>query len=145
MAAHEVAKVYPPLGKASMTFEEFKAAHAESIKDPGAFWAKEANERLDWYVPFTNALSGDFEVGDVAWFTGGKLNVCYNAIDRHVNAGKGDQVAIVWEGDEPNDIKRITYLDMQRKISQIANAMKTHGVKKGDVVSRENTGSLRCL
>lgn len=134
-AAHEIAKEYPPLGEGKMTFEEFQAAHAESIKDPAAYWAKEAKERLDWFVPFTNTLSGDFEAGDIAWFTGGKLNVCYNAIDRHVNAGKGNDVAIVWEGDEPTDIKRITYLELQRRVSQIANALKASGVRKGDVVT----------
>lgn len=98
-AAHEIAKEYPPLNtEGKMTFEEYKAAYAESIKDPAKFWAKEARERLDWFQPFVNTLSGDFEAGDVAWFTGGKLNVCYNAVDRHVNAGKGNDVAIVWEG-----------------------------------------------
>jgi acetyl-CoA synthetase len=118
-----------------MSFEEFKAAHAESVKDPAAFWAKEAIERLDWYAPFTNALSGDFEAGDIAWFVGGKLNVCYNAVDRHVNNGKADQVAMVWEGDEPDDVLKFTYMDLQRKVSQIANALKAQGVKKGDVVT----------
>ena len=133
--AHVIAKTYPALGKGAMTFDEFKVAHAESIKDPESFWAQQAKERLDWFVPFTNTLSGDFTAGDVAWFEGGKLNVCYNAIDRHVLAGKGNQVAMIWEGDEPTDVLRLTYLDLQRKVSQIANALKSQGVQKGDVVT----------
>lgn len=133
--SHLIEKTYPALGKGSMTFEAYKAAHAESIKDPAAFWAKEARERLHWYVPFSSTISGDFAAGDVAWFDGGKLNVCYNAVDRHVQAGKGDQVALVWEGDEPTDVIRFTYLELQRKVSKIANALKSQGVKKGDVVT----------
>jgi len=135
--AHEIAKEYPPIGEGKMTFEEYKEAYAESIKDPAAFWAKEARDRIDWFVPFKDecALGGGFEHGDVTWFAGGKLNVCYNAVDRHVTAGRGDQIAMVWEGDEPDDIRRITYLDLQRKISQIANALKSQGVEKYDVVT----------
>ena len=72
--------------------------------------------------------------GDIAWFEGGKLNVCYNAIDRHI-ASKGDQLAILWEGDEPDDIRRFTYRELLRKVCQIANALKAQGVRRGDVVT----------
>jgi hypothetical protein len=130
-----IAKTYSAIGSASLTFDEYKTAHAASIEDPAAFWAKEAKDRLDWYAPFTATMSGDFAAGDVAWFVGGKLNICYNAIDRHVHNGRASQVAMIWEGDEPNDVLRLTYLDMQRKISQITNALKSQGVKKGDVVT----------
>lgn len=136
-AAHEIAKELPALGKGAMTFDEFKVAHAASVEDPVAYWSDQAKKLLHWYEPYDekHTLSGDFEAGDIAWFAGGKLNVCYNAVDRHVAAGKGDQTAIVWEGDEPDDIRKITYLDLQRKVSQIANALKAMGVKKGDVVT----------
>lgn len=135
LAAHHIAKLFPAIGEGAMTFEEYKKKYEESIADPSAFWAKEANERLDWFIPFQQSLQGDFHAGDITWFAGGKLNMCYNAIDRHVLAGKGDQVAILWEGDEPNEIRKITYLELQRKISQIANAMQSKGVRKGDVVT----------
>jgi acetyl-CoA synthetase len=134
--AHIVAKEFPPIGATDPNaLEKFKAGYAESIKDPGAFWAEKAKESLDWYVPFTSSLQGDFDTGDVSWFAGGKLNVCYNAVDRHVLAGKGDQPAIVWEGDEAGDVMKISYLTLQRRVSQIANAFKAAGVVKGDVVT----------
>lgn len=79
-------------------------------------------------------LQGSFTDGDVRWFSGGQLNLCYNAIDRHA-ATKPDQTAIVWEGDEPDDIRKITYKQLLQKVSQIANALIAMGVKKGDIVT----------
>lgn len=92
---------------------------------------------MDWFSPPTVSLQGDFQYGDVTWFAGGKLNLCYNAIDRHVREGshKADQIALVWEGDEPDDIQRWTYLDLQRKVCQIANALYQKGVRRGDIVT----------
>ena len=75
------------------------------------------------------------EHGDVRWFSGGKLNIAYNAIDRHVINGRGDQVALLWEGDEPDQVRKITYNELLRRVSQIANALTQQGVKKGDVVT----------
>lgn len=76
-------------------------------------------------------MQGDLKVGDVKWFAGGKLNACYNALDRH----NPDDLAVIWEGDEPDDIRKITYGQMVAKVSSIANALKKMGVKKGDVVT----------
>jgi acetyl-CoA synthetase len=92
---------------------------------------------LDWDLLFDDehVLGGSLETGDVTWFAGGKLNTCYNAIDRHVAAGKQDQVAMIWEGHEPDDIRTLTYQGMLQKVSQIANALIVSGVKKGDVVT----------
>ena len=133
---HDIPVLVEPIGSAKMTLDEFKAKHAESIRDPGAFWSKEAIERLSWYQPFPQpALQGGFANGDVCWFAGGKLNVAYNAIDRHCTTAKGDQTALLWEGDEPDDIRRITYAELRRKVSQIANALEAQGVRKGDVVT----------
>lgn len=136
LAAHEIAAVFPAQGSHAngLSFEDYKKAHAESIADVGSFWGKEASERLEWYSPFTQTLSGDFHAGDVTWFAGGKLNVSYNAVDRHVHT-KPNQVAIVFEGDEPDDVRKITYIELQRKVSQIANTMLMQGVQKGDVVT----------
>ena len=80
-------------------------------------------------------MTGGFEHGDVAWFPGAKMNICANAIDRHVQNGKANDIAMIWEGDEPGDVINFTYADMQRKVSEIANALKSQGVKKGDVVT----------
>lgn len=135
LAAHEIAKVFPPLNaEGQISLDEYKKQHAESIADVGAFWGKQATERLEWYAPFPQTLSGDLLAGDVTWFAGGKLNVCYNAVDRHVQS-KPNQVAIVFEGDEPDDVRKITYMQLQRKVSQIANTLLMNGVARGDVVT----------
>jgi acetyl-CoA synthetase len=137
LAAHDIAKVFPALGvgDAPMSFAEFQKAQAESTENVAAFWSVQAKKRLDWFVPFNSVLQGDFDAGDITWFAGGKLNVSYNAIDRHVAAGRADQVAMIWEGDEPDDVRRLTYKDLLRKVSQIANALTASGVRKGDVVT----------
>lgn len=132
LAPHEIAKEIAPIGEGGMSLDEYKRRYADSIADPNAFWSAEAEKRLDWFSPFTQGLSGDFYAGDVTWFAGGKLNVCFNAVDRHAQNGKADQIAMVFEGDEPTDIRKITYLELQRKVSQIANALKMSGVRKGD-------------
>lgn len=114
---------------------KYEAEHARSVADPSAFWKSKAEHFLDWEQPFQSVMEGSLTDGDVTWFQGGKLNVCYNAIDRHVQKGRADQVAMIWEGDEPGDVLRFTYRDLQRKVSQIANALLAQGVQRGDVVT----------
>ena len=137
---HAKAQVYNPISS-NTAFTSYLSKHQESIIDPSSFWNKEAQERLTW---FTNppidqgAFHGDLEQGDVKFFQGGKLNVCYNAIDRHAfaNNGKGgNDIAMIWEGDEPSDTKSYTYNELLQKVSQIANALKSQGVQKGDKVT----------
>lgn len=130
--APHVAKLVAP--KSELTLDRYKQTHKESVEDPDSFWGKQATEHLDWFRPFDSVLQGSFEHGDVRWFAGGVLNLSYNALDRHI-ATKGDQVAIVWEGDEPDDIRRITYNELLRKVCQISNALLRMGVQKGDVVT----------
>jgi acetyl-CoA synthetase len=127
--------VYP--ADTSSAFSKYKKYHAESIRNPSLFWADQALNRLSWYQPFdkNHVMGGSFEHGDVTWFAGGKLNVCYNAIDRHVENKDSNEIAMIWEGDEPSDIRKLTYTDVLRKVSQIANALRAQGVKKGDVVT----------
>src|ERR1700682_979206 len=96
------------------------------------FWKEEALERVSWFKPFDQVL--EWKLPYAKWFLGGKLNVCYNCVDRHVEAGRGDKVAYYWEG-EPVDQKRtITFSDLQRDVVQFANALKKLGVKKGTPV-----------
>jgi acetyl-CoA synthetase len=114
---------------------KYEAEHARSVANPSAFWKSKAEHFLDWEQPFQSVMDGTLTDGDVTWFQGGKLNVCYNAIDRHVQSGRADQVAMIWEGDEPGDVVRFTYRDLQRKVSQISNAMLAQGVQRGDVVT----------
>jgi acetyl-CoA synthetase len=132
-AGGDIIDVYAPNSKSA--FDRYRAKYAESIADPESFWEEQAYEMLDWETDFDSVLDGSFEHGDVRWFSGGKLNIAYNAIDRHVIAGKGEQVALLWEGDEPEDVKEITYDELLRRVSQIANALASKGVKKGDVVT----------
>jgi acetyl-CoA synthetase len=112
--------------------QEYQLNYQKSIKDPVSYWNEQA-KTLTWSSPFTSVLQGGF-TSSVKWFEGGKLNACYNAIDRHVPT-KGNQPALIWEGDEPGDTKVYTYAQMQEEISKIANVMKAQGVKKGDVVT----------
>jgi acetyl-CoA synthetase len=130
---HELLPEYDP--KALTKLERYRAEHARSVAHPDAYWKSKAEHFLTWDRPFRSVLSGSLRDGDVTWFQGGQLNVCYNAIDRHVEAGKGDRVAMIWEGDEPGDVARFTYGDLQRRVSQIANALLAEGVRKGDVVT----------
>ena len=119
--------------KANTALDRYRHEHARSLANPDDYWAEQAAHYLDWDVPFESVLQGSF--ANAAWFTGGKLSVSYNAIDRHVLAGRGDHVALISEGDEPDDTRHITYSQLLTEVSQIANALKSVGVKKGDVVT----------
>jgi acetyl-CoA synthetase len=137
---HAQAQVYDPISS-NTSFSSYLTRHQESITDPSTFWNEEAKSRLSWFTEPPQdqpAFHGDLTHGDVKFFQGGKLNICYNAIDRHVyaNDGKGgDDIAMIWEGDEPTDTKSFTYSELLRKVSQIANALKSQGVQKGDKVT----------
>ncbi|KAF0230620.1 MAG: acetyl-CoA [Beijerinckiaceae bacterium] len=109
--------------------------YAASVKDPDAFW-REEGKRLDWSKPYTKTKNVSYAPGNVSikWFEDGELNVSVNCIDRHL-AKRGDQVAIIWEGDDPKDSKKITYRELHRETCRMANVLKAHGVKKGDRVT----------
>jgi acetyl-CoA synthetase len=131
--AQHIAKIFAP--KDTLILEQYKKKHKESITDPNKFWSDAAKEHLDWFRPFDEVLEGSFEHGDVRWFAGGQLNVSYNALDRQVRSNKANDLALVWEGDEPDDIRRLTYEEVLRRVCQIANAMTRLGVVKGDIVT----------
>ena len=118
---------------ANMSLEQYQAWYKESLEQPDTFWAARAKEFLSWSQPWSSVNEYDFPKGEASWFTGGKLNVAYNCIDRHLEK-RADQVAIIWEGDDPNDDARITYQELHDKVCQLANALKSRGVKKGDRV-----------
>eukprot|EP00970_Alexandrium_tamarense_P000521 scaffold67_cov192-Alexandrium_tamarense.AAC.7 len=127
--------VYHPSTSASLAL--YKANHATSIQDTSAYWSDLAKSKLDWFAPFPAAVTGSFKDGSVSWFAGGKINVCHNAVDRYCLApyNRGDEIAIIWEGDEPSSVKNITYRELQLSVCRIANALKSQGVQKGDVVT----------
>ena len=109
--------------------------YARSIKDPNGFWAEQA-KRIDWIKPFTKVKNTSFDPHNVSikWFEDGTLNVAYNCVDRHL-AKRGDQTAIIWEGDDPKDDKKITYKQLHAEVCRFANVLKARGVKKGDRVT----------
>lgn len=109
------------------------ARYKHSIQNPKDFWAQEARKFLTWTKPFTQVLTGDFLEGTNKWFSDGSLNICYNAIDRHL-ATKADQVAMIWEGDEPGNTISFKFQDLHDEVCRIANVLKQQGVKKGDTV-----------
>ena len=109
--------------------------YAQSVDDNAAFWAEQA-QRIDWIKPFTKSKDVSFAKDDlhVRWFYDGTLNVCYNCVDRHLDA-KGDDVAIIWEGDDPSRDLKITYRDLHERVCRFANGLKSLGAKKGDRVT----------
>ena len=115
------------------SLEQYKKIYNESIRNPEEFWAKIA-ERIDWYQPWNKVREYDFVNGKIEWFSNGKLNASYNCLDRHVNNGYGDETAIIWEGNDPNQSRTFTYKELLKEVSQFANGLKDLGVKKGDRV-----------
>src|SRR5665811_1528056 len=109
--------------------------YARSIKDPNGFWAEQA-KRIDWIKPFTKVKNTSFDPHNVSikWFEDGITNVAQNCIDRHL-ADKHDQTAIIWEGDDPNETKHITYKQLHDEVCRLANVLKAHGVDRGDTVT----------
>ncbi|MGM0634203.1 MAG: acetate--CoA ligase [Pseudomonadota bacterium] len=111
----------------------YERLYRQSLDDPDTFWAEQAEQFLDWFEPWTSVLEGDFSRADVQWFKGGKLNACYNCVDRHL-PNRADQTALIWEGDNPADSRRITYGELHEHVCRLANVLKARGVGKGDRV-----------
>jgi acetyl-CoA synthetase len=114
---------------------KYKEMYDRSIKDPNGFWAEHA-KRVDWIKPFSKVKNTTYDPHNVSikWFEDGTLNACYNCVDRHL-AKRGDQTAILWEGDDPKDDKKLTYKQLHAEVSRFANVLKARGVKKGDRVT----------
>ena len=113
--------------------DSYQKRYQDSISDPETFWAEVA-QRLDWIEPWASVRKFDFVNGQIEWFSGGKLNASYNCIDRHIKKGHGDETAIIWEGNDPNQSRKFTYNNLLKEVSQFANALKLFGVEKGDRV-----------
>jgi acetyl-CoA synthetase len=121
--------------RALVNVEHYGKMYAASLKDPNAFWA-EHGKRIDWTKPFAKVKNTSFGPGPVSikWFEDGVTNVAHNCIDRHL-AKRGDQTAIIFEGDDPKDDAKITYRELHEQVCRFANVLKRHGVKKGDRVT----------
>ncbi len=120
--------------RALVTKDQYQEMYKKSVEDPNGFWA-EHGKRIDWIKPYSKVKNANFTAPDVSikWFEDGTLNASANCIDRHL-ATRGDQVAIIWEGDEPTDDAKITYNELADHVGRLSNAMKAKGVKKGDRV-----------
>ncbi len=132
-------KLYPVpakfAAKSHIDDAHYQAMYQQSIDDPEGFWAEQAEQFITWFKPWDKVLDWSYDKKDlhIKWFEGGKLNVCYNCIDRHLDT-RGDQVAIIWEGDDPTTDSKITYRELHEHVSKLANVLKARGVKKGDRV-----------
>jgi acetyl-CoA synthetase len=113
----------------------YEEAYRRSVADPGGYWREEA-ERVDWITPFTEVKDTSFDEADfrIRWYADGELNVSVNCVDRHL-ATRGDQVAIIWEGDEPGETRTLTYRELHRDMCRFANVLKSLGVRRGDRVT----------
>ena len=115
------------------SLEQYEKLYNESVEDPAGFWGQVA-DRLDWTKKWEKVVQYDFVKANIKWFEGGKLNVSYNCLDRHVEAGHGNKTALIWEGNDPNESKTFTYSELLDNVQKFANVLKANGVKKGDRV-----------
>jgi len=134
MSDSKVYPVPPEVAKnAHLTDEKYQEMYRRSIEDPDGFFSEQGNKFITWFKPWDRVRYEDLKKGDIRWFEGGKLNISYNCLDRHLDT-RGDQTAIIWEGDDPKDDKHITYRQLHEEVCRVANVLKSRGVKKGDRV-----------
>ena len=131
-------KVYPVQkdaeSRAHIRNDQYLAMYEASIERPEEFWNQKADEFLTWIEPWNKLTESNFLTGEIKWFIGASLNASVNCIDRHL-ALRGDQTAIIWEGDEPRTSKKhITYHELHEQVCRLANVLKSRGVNKGDRV-----------
>jgi acetyl-CoA synthetase len=115
------------------SLDQYRDLYEKSMSDPDAFWSAVA-DRITWYKKWDSVREFDFVKGNIKWFDGAKLNVSYNCLDRHVDAGHGDQSAIIWEGNNPEEDQAFTYGELLAEVQKFANVLKSIGVEKGDRV-----------
>jgi len=133
-------QVYPVpadfAAQANVNQQQYEAMYRQSVEDPATFWAEQANQYLSFSKPWDDVLDWSFAKDDlhIEWFKGAKLNVSYNCLDRHLE-DRADQTAILWEGDNPEESRAITYRELHTDVNRFANALKARGVSKGDRVS----------
>ncbi len=119
--------------RAHLDNDAYLRLYQQSVEQPEIFWAEQAKAFLSWFKPWDQVHASDLQLGHAEWFKGGQLNVAYNCIDRHLEK-RGEQIAIIWEGDNPAESAHITYNKLHHNVSRLANVLKSCGVKKGDRV-----------
>ncbi|MEA9978230.1 MULTISPECIES: acetate--CoA ligase [unclassified Pseudomonas] len=118
---------------AQLSEDDYQTLYQQSIDSPNTFWAEQAKRFLYWSKPWQQVQQADFKTGDAIWFKGGELNVSYNCIDRHLK-DRAEQIALIWEGDNPSESAEITYKKLHHNVGRLANVLKGRGVQKGDRV-----------
>ena len=113
---------------------DYQAMYDRSVNDPEGFWAEQAEQRITWSEKWHTVRQYDYHKAEIAWYLGGKLNACYNCVDRHVEAGRGGNTALIWEGNNPSESKVFTYAELQTEVQKAGNALKNLGIVKGDRV-----------
>jgi acetyl-CoA synthetase len=121
------------LQRCHLNNEQYREMYKRSIENPEEFWAEQAAEFIDWYKAPTTVRSADMRAGNISWFADGSLNISHNCIDRHLPA-RAAQTAIIWEGDDPAQDKKITYQELHDEVCKLANGLRSRGVSKGDRV-----------
>ena len=135
MAAEKQYPVPPETAEhALLTRAEYDRMYRQSLDDPETFWSEQAGQFITWFRKWDRVSNNDLTKGQIRWFEGGKLNVSYNCLDRHLET-HGDRNAIIWEGDEPGNTRHITYRELHEEVCRLANVLKDRGVTKGDRVS----------
>jgi len=131
-----VIPVKPDVAKGAhlKSMDAYKEMYERSINDPVGFWREQADTYLDWYHKPRNILDIDREEVDFSWFPGGRLNACFNCVDRHLENGLADKTAIIWAKDEPGEYEYISYRKLKHNVARVANVLLSHGVQKGDRV-----------
>ena len=131
-------KKYNPPQKLSLnanykSLKDYSEEHKRSLKENDVFWSEKA-ERIEWFKKWKKVSDIDFTLPKIEWFIGGKLNVSYNCIDRHIKNGKGDAIAFYWEGNDPSESKKLTYNQLYDKVCRFSNVLKNLNISKGDRV-----------
>ena len=133
----KIYKVSPEWAKRAFIDDaKYRDMYARSVKDPNGFWKDDASKRLDWITPFTKVENVSFAPGKISikWFEDGVLNAAYNCIDRHLGK-RADQTAIIWEGDDPSESRKISYQELHDEVCKMANILRLRNVAKGDRVT----------
>ena len=134
MSSEKIYPVQPEIAKnAHISAKTYQTLYQRSIDQPEQFWSEQATDFIQWEKPWDTTLEFDYPKGEISWFKGGKLNVSVNCLDRHLET-RSEQIAIIWEGDEPTQDKKITYRELHQHVCQFANVLKAQGVQKGDRV-----------
>ncbi len=124
---------YKDLNNVHLSINSYNKQYPQSIKNNDDFWAK-ISQRIHWKKPWVHVSKVDFTTAHINWFLQGKLNVSYNCIDRHVEQGHGNKIALIWEGNNPDDDKKYTYKELLDEVSSFANVLKSKNIHKGDRV-----------